>query len=291
VCCRKKSKYNTVFFMASDRGILLSILPLTLICLFFKKQLYIRICGGSFSTSLENLNVLIKKLIFLVLDKLVCKIFVQTKEIKKYLSKTTLKKKVFRVGSYPINTISLEKIIELKQINTFRVLYAGHLRKVKGVDLLLKVMESLKEYNIECHFAGRESDIKIRDINNVNGCRYLGTFDYSDMVELIAKYKYLILPTWHKGEGEPGVIVESLEACTPIIATRFRGISDIVDNKVGILIKLKSFDELRKSILNSYLNQKLTKSYEDELLRRKINIGSYKSFWEEKLLKAINYPN
>lgn len=287
----KRSKYNTVFFMASDRGILLSIVPLTLICRFLKKELYIRICGGSFHTSLENLNSLLKKLIILVLDKLVSKIFVQTKELKNYLSDKTSKTKIFRVGSYPINTISLEKIIQFKKSKNFRFLYAGHLRKVKGVGLLLEVMESLNKYNIECHFAGRESDITNNDINNVNGCKYLGVFDYSEMVELIAKYNFLIMPTWHKGEGEPGVIVESLEACTPIIATKFRGIIDIVDDNVGILIKLKSFNELRESILNSYLNQKLSKNYENELLRRKIKIGSYKSFWEEKLLEAINYPN
>ncbi len=287
---RYRSDIKKVFFMASDRGILLTIFPLALICLFLKKKLYIRICGGSLVITLEKLNYFIKKFFYLILDKFVNKIFVQTKEVFNYLSEINVNSKIYRIGSYPINSINLEKIYEYKKINNFRFLYAGHLNEDKGVGLLLEVMASLKEYNIQCDFAGRESDFNSSDINKIKGCNYLGVFNYFDMVNLIAKYNFLILPTWHIGEGEPGVIIESMEACTPVIASDFGGINDLVDQNIGFLIKPKSFFELRECILKTFLNKNYYENFYNELIKRKNKIRSYKDFWEDKLLKDIYLP-
>ena len=90
--------------------------------------------------------------------------------------------------------------------------------------------------------------------------------------------------------GEPGVIVESLEACTPVIASNFGGINDLVDENIGFLIKPKSFIELRKCILKTFLNKNYYKNFHNELLKRKNKIRSYKAFWEDKLLKDIYLP-
>ena len=151
-------------------------------------------------------------------------------------------------------------------------------------------MASLKEYNIQCDFAGRESDFNSSDINKIKGCNYLGVFNYFDMVNLIAKYNFLILPTWHIGEGEPGVIIESMEACTPVIASDFGGINDLVDQNIGFLIKPKSFFELRECILKTFLNKNYYENFYNELIKRKNKIRSYKDFWEDKLLKDIYLP-
>ena len=49
--------------MASDRGILLALFPLALICFLLKKKLYIRICGGSFVLTLEKIKLLYKEIL------------------------------------------------------------------------------------------------------------------------------------------------------------------------------------------------------------------------------------
>ena len=284
-----RNRFNQTIFMASDRGILFSIIPLVCICFLLKKDLYIRICGGSFSNTMEELNYFPRKIINFIFDKFVQKIFVQTKDVYSYFLKYVRKTKVYRIGSYPINSLKLNEVYTNKKTKKLIFLYAGHLNIDKGVGLLLDVFGNLKNIEVECHFAGRESEITRNDINKVARCKYIGVYDYREMVNLISKYKYLILPTWHVGEGEPGVIIESLEACTPVIASKYGGIMDLVDEQIGFLIKPKSFNDLKKCIIEAHKNEILHDSFVDELISRKTKINSYKEFWENKLISALNY--
>jgi glycosyltransferase involved in cell wall biosynthesis len=61
----------------------------------------------------------------------------------------------------------------------------------------------------------------------------------------LADYDVLVLPTFWKGEGYPGVIIEAFCAGVPVIATSLDGIKEIVSHgKNGLLVQPKNVAEL-----------------------------------------------
>ena len=50
-------------------------------------------------------------------------------------------------------------------------------------------------------------------------------------------YDCLVLPTYHPGEGYPGVIAEAFAHGLPVITTKWLAIPEIVDDSCGILIE------------------------------------------------------
>ena len=67
-------------------------------------------------------------------------------------------------------------------------------------------------------------------------------------------YDVLILPTYHEGEGYPGIILEAFSLGLPVISTNWNSIPEIVKhNENGLLVPIKDVDSLIKAIL--YFNQ------------------------------------
>ena len=59
----------------------------------------------------------------------------------------------------------------------------------------------------------------------------------------------LILPTFFKGEGYPGVIVEAFSLGLPVISTNWRCIPELITNDVnGYLVEAKSYEDLKGAV-------------------------------------------
>ena len=95
------------------------------------------------------------------------------------------------------------------------------------------------------------------------GVRYLGLVKPDRIYETIGKYDVLVLPTWFSGEGYPGVIVEAYQMGSPVIATNWQSIPDIVDNTSGLLVEPKDptslFHAMKRLYCDERLYQKLAK--------------------------------
>src|SRR5262249_8567993 len=86
---------------------------------------------------------------------------------------------------------------------------------------------------------------------NDRGCgqiRYGGILTQEQIVELLWRYDALVLPTFHEGEGYPGVIVEAFSHEMPVITTRWMSIPEIVDGTCGILIEPRNSQQLVEAI-------------------------------------------
>ena len=62
-----------------------------------------------------------------------------------------------------------------------------------------------------------------------------------------AEYDVLVLPTFWKGEGYPGVIIEAFSVGLPVVATNLPGISEMIDSQSGILVPPHSASTLAKA--------------------------------------------
>ena len=128
-----------------------------------------------------------------------------------------------------------------------RFIFLGFINKTKGINHLLEAAEQLGDsYTI--HIFG-----PIRD--NYNDPKqerfaekfkkqkgiYQGTLDKEKVLITLREYDVLVLPTYYKGEGYPGVIMEAYSLGLPVISTHWKSIPEIVvDKKTGLLIETKS---------------------------------------------------
>lgn len=129
-----------------------------------------------------------------------------------------------------------------------RIAFLGRLIRAKGV---FEVMEAVRRLRSQPGFSGLALDIAgsgpdepeirawIRD-NAMDGCvRLRGSLYGAEKVAFLRAADVLAFPTYHQ-EGLPYVILESLSAGTPVIATRNAGIPDVVTDRVhGRLIEPK----------------------------------------------------
>ena len=79
--------------------------------------------------------------------------------------------------------------------------------------------------------------------------RYAGVLAPDAVPAVLRACDALLLPTWYRGENYPGVVVEALQCGTPVIATRWRGIAEIIeDGESGLLVEPRSGVELEAAI-------------------------------------------
>lgn len=78
---------------------------------------------------------------------------------------------------------------------------------------------------------------------------YGGVLDPAAVPAVLRGCDALLLPTWYRGENYPGVVVEALQCGTPVIATRWRGIPDMIeDGESGLLVEPRSAAALEAAI-------------------------------------------
>jgi len=118
-----------------------------------------------------------------------------------------------------------------------RFVYVGHVRRDKGIGELIEAAGRLRG-NAEVDVYGTLGyDVTREAFPRGSRVIYRGPVDPGDVVDLLGQYDALVLPTYHEGEGYPGVVLEAYAAGLPVIATDWGGIPEIVDESTGILVE------------------------------------------------------
>jgi glycosyltransferase involved in cell wall biosynthesis len=238
--------YDIVSLHASDRGMFFFGPIICLYAKLFRKKTLLRLFGGSFNDFYNKKNRFTKILInrtILSADI----ILMQTKRMIK-----ALKDK----GSGEIKWFSTHRTIPKdipkltdKHEHCHRFLFLGHLWKTKGIETILEISSDLpEECKIDLYGPLDEYSEGIINSRGNNCVKYCGLLSHSQVYEVIQDYQCLILPTYHDGEGYPGVIIEAFFHGLPVITTNWLAIPEIVDRSCGILINPKAPKELAESI-------------------------------------------
>src|SRR5690606_41557275 len=77
---------------------------------------------------------------------------------------------------------------------------------------------------------------------------YKGPVKSDEVVDLLSQYDVLVLPSYK--EGYPGVIIEALSIGMPVIATKLRGIQEMVDSSCAILFEVGNQRALADAIMH-----------------------------------------
>ncbi len=171
----------------------------------------------------------------------------------------------------------------------FKMVFCSRIVKDKGVFEIIDAARELKREgytNFVVDFYGpisNEIEQQFLDsINNYDEINYCGYVDNSRMIETLSDYDIMLFPTYYKGEGFPGVIIESLIAGVPIIASDWKYNKQYVKNdENGVICEPKDVLSLSSSIIKLYNDRKLVNKMKEKCIQ------DAKQFEEDSVLKSL----
>lgn len=180
--------------------------------------------------------------------------------------------------------------------SVIRVVSCSNLIPLKRVDLLF---EELNYYagthpNTQLHWnhIGDGPLMKnlqelIKERNNNFYVDFLGTLDNSRIMELYRTTYFDCYLLLSESEGIPVSIMESLSSGIPVIATNVGGVSEIVNNRTGVLLSKYFTKEEFENALDYILNNNLRESSYNFFLEEYEAKKNFSEFYS-KVIKVCN---
>lgn len=157
------------------------------------------------------------------------------------------------------------KIIPFEQRKN-QFVFLGRLDKLKGIDQLLKIWQSVRDSElIVCGTGPLEKWCKqYIELHKMNNVKMLGNISNQTALEILSQSKAMILPTlWF--EGFPVSVVEAFSVGTPVIGRRIGNVELLIENGVnGYLFSQNRIEEVACFIhqnINLNINKEVYKSY------------------------------
>ena len=148
----------------------------------------------------------------------------------------------------------------------FRFVFLSRIIPEKGCDLIMeatrRINKEIGEDKFLVHFYGKVDDSYesqfLKTINEIPNAEYKGFLNLADVsnYDVLASYSAMLFPTFWKGEGFPGILIDAMIAGTPGIASEWGYNTEIIDNgTTGVIIKSKDVDALANA-MNSFIYNK-----------------------------------
>jgi len=134
-----------------------------------------------------------------------------------------------------------------------RLVFVGSLIPTKGVKELLEafLMVYQKDASISLDIIGTgpmsetiQAWVKQHQLDR--SVNVLGSLPLPEVAAHIREAALLVLPSYR--EGVPNVVLESFASGTPVVSTTVGGIPEVVNERVGILVKPQNSVDLAKAI-------------------------------------------
>lgn len=208
--------------------------------------------GGIFSEKVLNGEFRIDVL------KTIGEFVVEGKKMQSELNEAGFKNVVYvpnfkKIGAIPF----CEKFNDGK----IHFLFMSRITRGKGCDIILESAEELNsngykdKYVID--FYGNidnayedEFHSRLKSLHNVN---YKGSINLrvESNYKTISRYHYMLFPTFWKGEGFPGVIIDAYKSGLPVIGSDWNFNSEFIENeKTGIIIPTHNAEALKMAMIN-----------------------------------------
>lgn len=154
------------------------------------------------------------------------------------------------------------------------IFYAGRLIKIKNVSMLIKSLYDVKKKMPSIHLCIAGDGPQLTNLQKLvdkldlcDNVHFLGFLPNDELKKFMLASDVFVLPS--KIENCPCVILEALEAGTPVIASNVGGIPDILGyGEYGILFNPEDVQDLTKSIVSLLSDSKLQKELSEKGIRR-----------------------
>lgn len=173
-------------------------------------------------------------------------IYVESKEMKKKLNNEGINNVSIFYNFKCLDPIDKNDIIDYKN-STYNVCTFSRVIKEKGIEeaieAVIKVNTKYSKILFRLDIYG-EIDEKYRKefLELMKGVpdyiSYKGTVDAESSVTVLKDYYLLLFPTYYKGEGFAGTLIDSLASGVPIIASDWKYNKEIVTKDIGFLVPI-----------------------------------------------------
>ncbi|MDD4082620.1 MAG: glycosyltransferase, partial [Sphaerochaetaceae bacterium] len=177
--------------------------------------------------------------------------------------------------------------------NNFRLVYIGQINNFKGIQILLKSMKLLEQYQkITLDIHGKFQNMPdfnssiMTIINSLKSVTFHGPYSQDKLPKILSNYDVLIVPSiWW--ENSPLVIQEGFMARLPIICSDIGGMAEKVHDQLdGLHFKTGDSKDLSKKILYLFNNQKILTQFKSNIPKVK-SIEDNRTELEEIYSKLI----
>ena len=261
-----KKKINIIVFQSAVEGTL--IFPLKFVGFFFKKQVCFVVERHSNLEEayiyLKNIKSIFRGYLLRCIIKNIATMVVKRADVLRAISNQT-KKDLYRAACekkiivFPTWT-DIEIFLEegnKKDKKENQVLFVGSITKVKGIHYLIEAFAKIEKAfpHVRLLIVGGILDCNyykfLKQLTASYGLEdkvdFMPHLPQKDLAKLMSKSLVLVLPS--VSEGLPRVLIESLAAGTPVIASNVGGIPDVVDDGVdGFLFEKGKIEELAEKI-------------------------------------------
>jgi glycosyltransferase involved in cell wall biosynthesis len=145
----------------------------------------------------------------------------------------------------------------------FLVLFVGRLHEQKGVEVLLRAAERLKD--VDVYFLVVGSGHKEREYKNLaqelqlKNVFFTGEIGREEVLVAFASSDVFVLPSIF--EGMPYVVLEAMASGRPVVASNLPGLSEVIaEGGNGVLFDTGSDKDLAKAVLHLKENRSMTRS-------------------------------
>jgi glycosyltransferase involved in cell wall biosynthesis len=135
----------------------------------------------------------------------------------------------------------------------------------KGVHVLIKAFKMVENKKIKLKIFGRgdERDPYVKELVNLakndDRIEFCGTFDYSELPEIMAGISIIVIPSSYK-ENFPLVMQNSLAYHKPVIASNVGGMPEVIKDDVnGFLFEQENEEQLARIIHKISQNPEIIK--------------------------------
>jgi glycosyltransferase involved in cell wall biosynthesis len=173
--------------------------------------------------------------------------------------------------------------VPLKRPSCRRFIFLGHVKPSKGIFEIIKAVEFIDCDCIVDFYGPFYDGVSEETFSGLKGVRYCGVLEPKDVKNTLALYDALLLPTYHSGEGYPGVVLEAYAVGLPVICTHWHGLSEIVDENCGILVEPRNVDALRAAMSKLMNDDHLYIRLQEGVIKRRQEFSS--NLWRDRFLE------
>lgn len=156
------------------------------------------------------------------------------------------KYKVLHIGNYSAENYKKFNKEDYKTKESIDIVMLGALTYHKGAEVLLKLIEGVKNPNIKFHFYGR-TEQKYEEKLIKSGLICHGKYNPSELGEILKKMDLgCVLSIWE--DNAPQVVMELLNNNVPVIGTKMGGIIDFVNESNGYIFDPYNDEEVKSVI-------------------------------------------
>lgn len=172
-------------------------------------------------------------------------IFVQTHELKNKLSAAGVSAQYLPNFKFYSEFLSVD-IKSIRKSSKIEIAFSSRVSKDKGIHYLIEALSELgDQYHLFIY--GPLQGVVEEELSDEN-ITYCGMCPPEDVPKALTRHDIFVFPTFHKGEGFPGALLDGMAAGLPIIATDWRYNKEIVSEKMGILVRPRCTNDIVMAI-------------------------------------------